>query len=1331
MSSSLGTPRTATASVAAQATELHVGQDCEIHGDQGVIKFIGQTAFAAGKWVGVELSEPNGKNDGSVQGKTYFECKPSHGVFVRPSQVKIKAATPPSKKIMTRSRSSQGSTPGSSGRNTPATGRFAPAQDPNLSVAQSRLRSPSPKNLVPSRVAAPTTPPSRQSRLATGTASATTSRLQTPASRLTVPSATRRTVGTRPTPTSAVRRPAATPARSISQPQDITEDEEPTKSPQESVPPPKSIDPFEIKADAPEQHRQDQVVPQQEYDALVVKLRILETKRAEDRDRLRDAERSKQEADHFLTIRPKLQAKMNEMATELKELRKELKDVHTEKENLDSRQIEQSETLEMMTLDKEMAEEKAEGLQFELDALKERLEEATIEMEILKEERGDLDNRELSEEEKSSLAYIQIERQNDRLREALIRLRDISNEQEADLQRKVKDLERDVDSMQEVQAQHDQMSQKLANAEVQIEDLKQQLDAALGAEDMLEQLTEKNLSLGDQLEELKGVVEDLEALQEVSNELEDGHVETEKQMQAEIDYKDMVIREQVERLRTAEEANIDYDNTIQQFRELVQNLQSDLEVLRRRTENQQTETEQLSSQSQAMMSLNHKLQTSALKAQAKTLDLELRKLDADQALENLDLIRPYLPEVFTQTESDPIKCFLLMRRVVFKSELVIAHIDQIHSIAEKLNTVVPENLIAVTEMRRKLAWLSDTAQGFLAFMSACDVDSFAKMASVYHELIGTERRLDAFIELLKREEMRENESNVELQKSLAQMDHLHDTHLGTIADDSYRFMSFARGVDFGLDKVAVTFGYLKQAVALLCKDSEIVLVEGVDRFNAEFFGPMQTVITLCRSAKVISRKTIRALEDAANRGEKMRPELLARFSDTYKSLQVLLEFCQHVQSSLMAVVNEKRENKGELEIARLSQIIYNVTDAILKINELHIWDGSLKAVSDITEQIDKMSEAALDIDRLLKVQKVESPWVGRAKAIKAQADASAETEHKLLQSGEEMRGVLKEMKAKDAALQESTVKIELLEKRMEAVKKQAERIVTLEEDLAKTKKQEKTFEEAMESLQADLTSQEEETNRLKQLVAKYEKNGVVPTDAQKIDDTSALGFGSGDGSSLHVHELEHRLYILTTTLRYIRAENEHLRSRDLLNVLKVDEVILPPVTSSESSDIDESEETIPKATMIPEDRKDRMLKSVALESRTLQRDLASMSATCRVVDLKQMGVSRAVGDAGADSKAAPAEPHRPRWQSTKKLPDYQHQLQQSAMTALQKRASELADKLREFKQAKGEVSDKPAMVPVSFGRVTIPHKHIAGDITGGSIHFSKMEDIQRLRSVLV
>ncbi|KAI8850122.1 hypothetical protein BC829DRAFT_432063 [Chytridium lagenaria] len=184
------------------------------------------------------------------------------------------------------------------------------------------------------------------------------------------------------------------------------------------------------------------------------------------------------------------------LETMQKEDKDKLKDF--EKLKAELKNVNVARALEMMTLDKEMAEERADALQTEHELANEKIEELGIELEVLKEERGwiviftdtdgvNADNQVLS-------------RQNDRLREALVRLRDLSAKQETESKEVIAELRHE-----------DTLMEQLEKAEVQIEHLSESSDNALGAEQM-------------KLEELKSTIADLEALRDLNDELEENHI---------------------------------------------------------------------------------------------------------------------------------------------------------------------------------------------------------------------------------------------------------------------------------------------------------------------------------------------------------------------------------------------------------------------------------------------------------------------------------------------------------------------------------------------------------------------------------------------------------------------------------------------------------------------------------------------------------------------------------------------------------------------------------------------------------------------------------------
>jgi dynactin 1 len=161
-------------------------------------------------------------------------------------------------------------------------------------------------------------------------------------------------------------------------------------------------------------------------ETLQTKIRHLEKQHAEDQERLRELNQVKDERDRFNGIIQKLQAKCQAQYAETQDLKEKAKQLQSENEALDRAEQDHEVDLEDALVDKEMAEERADLAEAEVESLRKRLEESTLELDILRDE-AEMFTTEMSEEQKEEAGYYRLQHENDRLRNALITLKEIRN----------------------------------------------------------------------------------------------------------------------------------------------------------------------------------------------------------------------------------------------------------------------------------------------------------------------------------------------------------------------------------------------------------------------------------------------------------------------------------------------------------------------------------------------------------------------------------------------------------------------------------------------------------------------------------------------------------------------------------------------------------------------------------------------------------------------------------------------------------------------------------------------------------------------------------------
>ncbi|XP_052755395.1 dynactin subunit 1 isoform X4 [Galleria mellonella] len=1062
--------------------KLTLGQRVIVVGKdvKGSVAYVGYPTFATGKWIGVILDEPKGKNNGTIRGHAYFRCEENYGVFVRQTQIQLlDAEDNPMETSMTASTEEPKST--SSNRRLSRVRRKAsPAQTKSGTLSMSSSRT----SLASSR-------------------QSLTSYASPTAERASSPDLTKRASFVE-TGFVETLTPQFTPGQSITSPQ-------PVPSVEDKL--------------ANIQAQQEITQLKSEVEDLKEKLETIKVRRAEDREKLRELERVKLQLDQANEFKTRIMESQAQLQRDLQRAKQETREAQEALEAHNDETAELQEAAEMAALDKEMAEERAEALQLELEQCREKLEEATLDLQLMKAEMeaGGNIQHPYAAEGGAATGYEmrQLQQQNSRLRDTLVRLRDLSAHDKHLMQKMHKDLEQYKSEIAELSRTKEKLSSRVEELELQVADLREQVDAALGAEEMVEQLAEKKMALEDQVEQLKQDVSELEALQEVHEQLVESNRELEMDLREELEMAHAATREAVREREAALETIMDRDSTIVKFRELVQKMTEQYGELRAQLDSKQgspapsseqestPEPTARSSPPTELGSLVH-----ASRASTRSIDLQLRALELTQARARADMLAACLPDHFMATagDHDAILLILLLQRLNTKADIILGQIrERFPAVNVWDREAVTKTHTAVQySFRCQLEYQLHMIQCIVSMWSAaldrCAAEVLLRAASALPDALQQERALDAATHLLKGNELDENCNLDGMERCWTYLCAMWSA-LGLSGAAGTAGTAGTAGAAAGVSREALlhaTCALDALARALHADATALTYILQPSERQLEL-GQLHESICTSSAALQQQLKSIRRRLPPGVRLDAvpLDPQVVERLrGECARSLWrgARAAWLAARAACACAATAGERGEPAPLAHAALLQLWAAAVDKLYHQDDhgpVRTIKHSLAQVSaEVTKLANFVQDKEYDMMSLTNVatDKPTPPVVVRAQLVKKQLEETKTLTIKLENKEADIKELRKALKGKQEELSEMQIRRELGERKLTASARDAELRAEqlqrrLEDAQNQLKRKEKEFEETMDHLQQDIDSLESERGALRDKLKLYAKRG--------------------------------------------------------------------------------------------------------------------------------------------------------------------------------------------------------------------------------------------------
>ncbi|KAI9848960.1 MAG: hypothetical protein M1837_005849 [Sclerophora amabilis] len=425
---------------------------------------------------------------------------------------------------------------------------------------------------------------------------------------------------------------------------------------------------------------------------------------------------------------------------------------------------------------------------------------------------------------------------------------------------------------------------------------------------------------------------------------------------------------------------------------------------------------------------------------------------------------------------------------------------------------------------------------------------------------------------------------------MALMSHLAEVHISesfeSYADDvTMRVLLMQSHLESTATAILHVKGMTQAKVSSVDEDGELI---------EHFAKQADALISHSRSAKVVAGKTVRSLEELKARSLSLTLDTSSAFERCQTSAQELAHYSRKIGEDLCELFSvEGRSDRYTYE--EIQSTVQRTTNAIFNITQVDVFETFGNKLRTLSNNLADLGSMTSDLELTIEFERPPAPWVLRSQEIKSRKLISVDAEEEIRKLRDDVHERVMQLRIRDKSLEESAVKIELLEARTRDASKKADRINELERFVDTAKVRENELTEAIEVQKREIKSLGIDCQRWKE--AANERQAFEP---RSSDGNHPLAEKTTVATARETEALQREISTLQSTVRYLHEDNQKAR--------------LPDVSSSSSLAWLREPLVKPKT---PQEESANRIKS---EGQDVFHEMLNLVSDAKVVDLRSRGL---------------------------------------------------------------------------------------------------------------